>query len=245
MEDLKPDAKFYSVKLTNLRPSKLYTALLYNAFNPLGTELDDDHNVEIHSFVFQTSRYESFEEQVNSYILKDDEGNEQDAVFELPTDIPSGNENDVYQIVWNPNNNILPNLSLRYSHDFDKLMEGIFCFKPLEPAVTTEFNIIRNQLGDVIAILVRNPEPFNDPKIPLEDVAKTIVVLDDINDPEASPLFKTLYSKDYSQAIITKKAGPITENNLFIQFQYKLWDGFMYKVEKTIQVEININAHHS
>jgi len=232
-------AMSYSVTLTNLKPLKLYTALFYNAFNPNGTELSDAHNVEVHRFVFQTSRYAGFEEQVKSCILKDEEENEQMAVFELSADIPSTDENNIYEIVWNPDNNILP---LFYAHDFDKLTEGLFCFKPLEAALTTEFNIIRNEAtGNVIAVLVRNPEPFNDPKLPLEEVADTILVVDAGGNVNAG--FKTLYSKDYSQAIISKDAEPITENNLFIRFRYKLWDGAKYNVEQeeTIQVEITIN----
>ncbi|MDR2653293.1 MAG: hypothetical protein LBC68_13475, partial [Prevotellaceae bacterium] len=199
-----------------------------------------DNNVEIHRFVFQTSRYENFAEQVNSYILKDDSGNEKMAVFELLTDIPQESEDEVYQTVWNQDYNILSDLSLCYSHDFDKLIEGILRFKPLEVAVTTEFNIIRNQqTGNVIAILVRNPEPFNDPKIPLAEVADTIVVIDENDDVAAD--FKTLYSKDYSQAIISKNGSPVTESSLVIRFRYKLWNGSLYNVEKTIQLEININ----
>jgi hypothetical protein len=237
---LEPAAMSYSVKLTNLKPLKLYTALLYNAFNPAGTDLSDDNNKEVHRFVFQTSRYENFEDQVNSCILKDDAGNEKMAVFELLTDIPQSSEADAYQTVWNLNNDILSALSLRYSHNFDKLTEGIFCFRPLETAVTTEFNIIRNQqTGNIIAVLVRNPEPFNDPKIPLEEIADTIVVIDENDDVVAG--FKTLYSKDYSQAIISKNGSPITENSLIIRFRYKLWNGSLYNVEKTVQVEININ----
>ncbi|MDR2064593.1 MAG: hypothetical protein LBP85_02620, partial [Prevotellaceae bacterium] len=237
---LKPAAMFYSITLANLKPLKLYTALLYNAFNPNGTELSDANNAEVHRFVFQTSRYENFEEQVNSCILKDDSGNEKMAVFELLTDMPASGEADVYQTVWNLDNDVLSDLALRYSHNFDKLMEGIFCFKPLEAATTTEFNIIRSrETGNIVAVLVRNPEPFNDPKIPIEQITDTIVVADENANVDTG--FKTLYSKDYSQAIIVKNGSPITENSLFIRFRYKLWNGSIYNVEKTIQTEININ----
>jgi hypothetical protein len=227
---------FFSVKLTNLKPLKLYSALLYNAFNSDDIKLTDDHNKEIHRFVFQTSRYENFEEQVNSCILKDDEGNEQKAIFELLTDMPVESEADVYTIVWSPHSDILPDLSIRYPHNFDKLIEGVFRFKPLEAAVTTEFNVIRNRAtGNVIAILVRNPEPFNDPKIPLDQIADTIV------GTKNNIGFKTLYSKDYSQAIIVADGYPITNGELLIRFQYKLWDGLGYNVKKTIPVSITIN----
>jgi len=239
--NLVPTANAYSVKLVNLKPSKMYTALLYNAFNSKNGDLSDNentNNVEIHSFVFQTSRYENFEKQVKSYLLKDENGNERKAVFELITNIAEDSENDVYNIVKQDKTaNILPDLSLKYSHDFDKLIEGVLLLKPLEVAQTTEFNIIRNQKTDrIIAILVRNPEPFNDPKIPLDEISKTIIVLNDNNEE-----FKTLYSKDYSQAIIAKKTRPITESNLTIQFQYKLWNGNEYEQKDTITVNININ----
>lgn len=232
--DLIIDGTAYSVKVTNLKPRKLYTVLVYNAFS----HSEVGENVEIHNFVFQTSRYENFTAQVNSCILTDGETTRQ-AIFDLSVDLDTASLNNAYSIVSGNNLNILPELSVKYSHPFDRVLEGIFSFKPLEYPVTTEFNVIRNdRTGDTVALLVRNPEPFNDPKTPLDTVADTIAVMNGLN---IDPNFKVVYSKDYSQAIIMKSGGAINEHNLRIRFLYKLWNGSEYAIEDTVSVTIAIN----
>ena len=62
-------------------------------------------------------------------------------------------------------------LALKYQHLFDRAIEGILKMSPLDPAQSTEVNrIVNTNTGEVVALLVRNPEPFNIPKIPLEEI---------------------------------------------------------------------------
>ncbi|WP_306350748.1 hypothetical protein [Flavobacterium sp. '19STA2R22 D10 B1'] len=238
-----PESYAYSVKLTNLKPQKLYTALVYSAFdvNSNGS-LDENENVEVHSFVFQTSRYETFEKQINSYILKDEEGNQKPAIFKLSISISSQAVSNAFDIISGTNVNVLPNLITKYSHLFDRVLEGVFLLKPLEFATTTEFNVIRNeQTNQLIALLIRNPEPFNNPKIPVGEIQNTIIVLN--NNNEIDPNYKMLYSKDYAQVLIMKIGNVITEPNLKIRFQYKEWNGTAYTpVGENVTVIIDINA---
>src|SRR5690606_18389967 len=63
-ELIAPASQAFTVKLTNLRPRKLYTALLYNAFEVTNNNIVSE---PLHEFVFQTSRYLDFESQVKSY----------------------------------------------------------------------------------------------------------------------------------------------------------------------------------
>ncbi len=67
-EPIKPASKFISIELKHLKPSKLYTAIVNNLYDVSGSDefTGPDKAREVHRFVFQTSRYGSFKEQVNS-----------------------------------------------------------------------------------------------------------------------------------------------------------------------------------
>jgi len=240
-DPLAPASYAYSVKLTNLKPQKLYTALVYNAFDANSNgSLSDAENAEVHNFVFQTSRYENFAQQVNSYLLTDGENLPKPAVFRLTVDLGSAAIANAYAIVSGTNVNILPALSVKYSHAFDRVLEGIFLFRPLEFPATTEFNFIRNsQTGNTVALLIRNPEPFNNPKMPVSEVQNTIAIVDGANN--VNPAYHVLYSKDYSQVLIMKTGNVINDASLQIRFQYKLWNGSAYTVQDTVNVTVTIN----
>jgi len=190
---------------------------------------------EVHRFIFQTSRYKDFAEQVNSYLLSDGEGASlvtRPAVFSVrkgltPTEVAAAFAN-----ITGSADSLVDSLATRYQHRFDRLIEGIFALSPLEAAQTTEFNLIRNtDDGDkIVAVLIRNPEPFNNPRMPLEEVQDTITVLDAAGNP--APGYRVLFSKDYSQAVVIHNSLEIT-GPWDIRFRYKLWDGSGYVVPGT------------
>lgn len=143
------------------------------------------------------------------------------------------------------NNPLSIALAQQFLDPFDRIMEGLFGFSPMEDAVTTEFNkIVDSNTGKVIAILVRNPEPFNHPKIPLKDVLRSStepgtveVLLSDLVTTDTS--YHVLYSKDYSQALIMNDPKWIQATELHFQFLYKTWNGSEYMVSNT-QTATNI-----
>ena len=238
-----PNSYSYNATLTNLKPGKLYTALLYNAFdiNNSGS-LEDTESTEVHQFVFQTSRYENFAEQVQSYWLQelDSAGNllrERQAVFEIPLSLTIDDVQAALSIVKGTPNGIADALQLQYFDPFDRVTEGILGFKPLDPPSNTEFNVLKNTSnGKRVGILIRNPEPFNIPKIPLEEALGTIsVVSGDSRDVDNS--YKVLHSKDYSQALLMHISGGITADSLSFQFQYKTWNGSAYEINDTVITE--------
>ncbi len=218
---IQPQSYAYSVTLTNLKPSKLYTALVYNAF-----EVNSDDNLtseKVHEYVFQTSRYKNFEEQVTSFRLTDTEGNTTEAIFTIDLPLTNTELNELTYIVTSGSAD---------EQSFDKLIENTIGLNPLDPPVGTEFNLIRNSnTNDVVAILIRNPEPFNNPKIPIE-IAKDMIRVN--NGEEA---YNILYSKDYANVIITHSSNTIAVQSLEFQFQYYAWNGKEYLVEDTVNVE--------
>ncbi|MDH7911369.1 hypothetical protein [Winogradskyella sp. SYSU M77433] len=230
-DPLSPAGYTYNVTLSNLKPQKLYTALFYNAFEVNSDNVLDSK--EIHQYVFQTSRYRNFEEQVNSYILIDEESEEtRPAIFELPINVTADEVTTAYNIVAGISDLESDALESDYQHLFDRVIQGVWGITPMDPAVSTEFNIIKNN-GQVIGILIRNPEPFNIPKIPLDVIADTISVVDDIND------YSVLHSKDYSQALIMHSDGFISATNISIEFLYKTWNGNsrQYELSDTVIVQ--------
>jgi len=225
-----PASQAISMILTNLKPRKLYTALLYNAFEASTGNVESQ---AVHQFVFQTSRYADFASQVNSYLLQDESLNEGQAVFEINVTVDVAAANQAYDIVANPEDQTLDPLGTQYQHLFDRVTEGLLEMTPLDPPVTTEFNkIINTTTGKVIAILIRNPEPFNNPKIPIEEINGTIQAL--FANGNVYQLYKVLHSNDYSQAIIMRASNNITNPMMHFKFTYLEWDGSEYVEAETI-----------
>lgn len=238
-EPIVPASSYFNVTLMNLRPQKLYTALLYNAFEVTNNNVVSE---PVHEFVFQTSRYENFEEQVNSYLIQDEETEtERQAVFTVELNLDNAVVAKALDIVSDPDSQINDPLGNSYQHLFDRVIEGVFEIPPVNPPLRTEFHKIINLLtGDVVAVLIKNPEPFNIPKIPLEEVEEMISVT---NDGEVDNTYKVLYSKDYSQALIMHTSAKITAEKLDFTFNYFIWNGNQYVIEDTITAqEIIING---
>lgn len=231
-EMLTPLAYAYSVKLTNLRSQKLYTAIVYNAFDLNGNGIIDagtnnnpdlNENQQIHEFVFQTSRYENFDQQIQSYLLTSDieEGQQMQAVYDIPLELSVEDIDLAYRLTSSEAG--VEELENQYLDYFDRLVEGVFGILPLDTATHTEFNrIIDTTTGNLIAVLIRNPEPFNDPKIPLDEIRDMISVEFGTGNPNGA--YSILYSKDYSQAIVMHSNKKITVSHLNFKFKYYVWD---------------------
>jgi hypothetical protein len=219
---LKPKSYGYEVKLTDLKPSKLYTVLAKNYFNKnQNNQIEDSENVLVHQFGFQTSRYRDFAEQVNSYELNQAESRK--ALFDVPLRLSEDQITSLNNVVLGLDDTLSNSLALKYQHLFDRAIEGILKMSPLDPAQSTEVNrIINTNTGEVVALLVRNPEPFNIPKIPLEEIQNTISVVDDAGVAKAN--YKALHSKDYAQVLIMNDSKKITDQNLNIKFEYRMWN---------------------
>lgn len=231
-----PNSSFFTVTLTNLKPQKLYTALFYNAFEVFdGTVLSEP----VHQFVFQTSRYTDFKSQVESYIISDDQENTGKAIYEIPVNVDTASINTAYTLVEAEEGPVNDPWETQYLHLFDRATEGMFGIQPIDPPATTEFNkVINTTTGGVIALLIKSPEPFNNPKISLETIKGTIEIVD--GNGNAITAYKTLYSKDYSQALIMHSSKKITASALNIRFAYLRWEHGNEYVEADSLVVENI-----
>jgi hypothetical protein len=234
---IKPKSEYIQVFPKHLKPSKLYTVLVNNLY-----DMNRDGNLdalsemrEVHKFTFQTSRYKDFAAQINNYLLSDGEGSSlvtRPAIFSVRKVFTPVEVAAAYANVSGSTNALADGMATKYQHRFDRLIEGIFALAPLDAAQTTEFNLIRNtnDSDKIVAVLIRNPEPFNNPRMPLEAVQDTVTVLDGAGNP--APGYRVLFSKDYSQVIVMHNSLEIT-GPWNVRFQYMLWDGSAYRVPST------------
>lgn len=157
---------------------------------------------------------------------------QKDAIFKFQKQFTQDEINASYITIWNWNNEnnqqpltgfttaVIETLNNDYQHPYDRVFEGILGLKPWDESISTEVNILRNtSTGDIIALIVRSPEPFNNPKFRKEVMADTIQVLAN-GTPDAS--YSVLFSKDNSQAIIMNASMNITAN-LNLKFKYKIY----------------------
>lgn len=215
-EMIKPASVFTSVTPQFLKPLKLYTAIVNNVYQ--------GDTSEVHRYVFQSSRYPNFAAQVNSYHLDDGQGNQRDAIFRveapLPTEVIALMSDVVSGTMSGPN----AALAESWADPFDRLVAGVMKLAPLEPAISTEFNLVRSSVTHaVIAVWIRNPEAFNNPNLP-DDVLKRSLRV--VNGLEPDPN-KVLFAKDGSQAFVMHPSRVIPPTVRF-RFAYIEWDGSNY-----------------
>lgn len=253
-------------KLIDLKPLKLYTAQFIAKYNPIINTIfaTNDYESVAHTYVFQTSRYKDFDEQVNSYILKKNSLNiiEKEAVFVLDAEkagspTPQLDLTMAQKVITNNTAAIPDELQLQYADQFDRLINGVLHidYNKLHAAVTTEFNIITHPDTDkVIGILIRNPEPFNDPKLPKADpnassteATETLEVSKWNGFGWNSPNdFYVIHSKDRSKMFVTNRNFDFDIDamaKLKFTFRYKLYNGTAYADVTVIDVEINLSSY--
>jgi hypothetical protein len=233
-----PASKNTEIEVENLKPSKLYNVNVFSRYSKNGSRHQEK---QIHSYPFQTSRYADLNAQVNSYQLKDLDFNtgqllsSRDAIYKLSynfdnlgitlvqlQDIVLGN--DVA-------NGFKPNLIQNYPEALQRLLLGYLQQAPLPPALNTELNMLSDADDRLFGIWVRNPEPFNDPRIPPADLRNSVGLL--IDEEQVMPI-NPLFSKDRSEILILHEdlSKPAEMVNLI--FAYLVWNGTVYIQDQSV-----------
>lgn len=208
---------------TGLEPLKLYQAIWNADFNGVVRE--------VHRYNFQTSGYPDFKTQVESYILDDGNGNTQDAVFNIELALPATDLALVSGILGGSTGAPYDQLQSEFMNRFDRLVDGVFKIGALEVPVGTEFNVLANtDQGNrvVFGVLVRNPEPFNDPRLPDSILNDTLKVVN--GSGAALTGFSYVFSKDRSQILILHDAQNLATGSLNVRFKYYEFDGSNFSV---------------
>lgn len=237
-----------SVKHVDLKPLKLYTAQFVANYNARlnGALSSTAFSSVVHSYVFQTSRYGRFEEQVNSYILLK-VGNVPVKKAIYPLELPVVPDYTLAaQVLSDTLTTGQDQMKQQYADTFDRLVQGVFALdaNALQTAPTTEFNLLHSE--DVLrGILIRNPEPFNNPKLPTAHATLEVRTFNGtaFANPEA---FHVLHSADRASIFITpaNMSFEIDPNaRLEFRFKYKTYNGIQYQDAAEVNVEINLTNH--
>jgi hypothetical protein len=235
---IEPNGIHSEIDTGSLLPEKLYTAVYSVRKKPSASPPSAWLSNEVHRYPFQTSRYANFEEQVQCYILSDELNNERYAVFNIDVALTSGQLSAVQDVIAGTESASDP-LLLQFADPLDRILTGILELPQLDPAQTTEFNVIRNTNNSnaIVAILVRNPEPFNDPKLPVGELTSTLTL--SVNSGSTSG-YQNVFSKDRSKIYVTRSSSSISAGSGEFTFQFKLYDGTAYSVVSTETATITL-----
>ncbi len=88
-----------------------------------------------------------------------------------------------------------------------------------------------------MAILIRNPEPFNDPKLPVSELTSTLTL--SVNGGNTSG-YMNVFSKDRSKIYLTNSSSAISAGSGEFTFKFKLYDGTTYAVVSTETATITL-----
>ncbi len=238
-----------SVKQMNLKPLKLYTAQFIANYNARinGNFATAPFSSVVHSYVFQTSRYANFTEQVQSYILFGENGDElfKEAIY--PLQLSSATDYALAaQVI---SESLLPTqdvLKQQYANVFDRLVQGVFALdaNALQTAATTEFNLLHSG-GKLRGILIRNPEPFNNPKLPSDQETLEVTAFNGTAfvNPGA---FSILHSPDRSSIFITSSDMSFDMDaaaSLQFKFLYKIYNGIGYEDAPEELIYLNLSNY--
>lgn len=216
-----------------LKPLKLYAAIFMARY--------DGQDQEVHRFSFQTSRYKDFGEQINSYKLYDEDGVFlRDAVYDnLAYAFSTDQLTAAAQVLTGTLPDTAPLLDT-YQDTYDVLMTGLFAIEALPPAETTEVNLIRNTSDHaIIGLLIRNPEPLNDPKI-TPSVLATSVSLSLNGGPTTDHL--AIFSKDNANVFISNAELNLAAGDAAFTFHYYQFNGAEYQELDSVSVTITLGS---
>jgi hypothetical protein len=222
-----------NVTVDRLKPLKLYLAVFKANYGVVNQELKE----EVHRYNFQTSRYADFEEQVNSYQLKNSDGVFlKNAIFDDIVVTPDATRTAQLIALLGHSYPSGDPLEQEYADPFDRLMDGILRIGPVDPPVGTDFNVVRDgATKNVLGIIVRNDEPFNDPKVPAPDIDTTIV----LSQPDTLPTsLTTLYSKDRSKAFVGVASLDLALKDLEFTFTYLEYNGSSYVPASVVKASL-------
>lgn len=220
-------------QLENLKPLKQYTALFTAKYKNGGNPIIER---EVHKYGFLTSRYENFAEQIGSWKVKDkNQTIQRGALFMIDLALLLQQLADAVTLISNPDNSS-EDLKQKFQLSIDRLLQGIFLMEALPAAVSTEFNVIKDTTSEqILGILIRNPEPFNDPKLP-QNIIDSMIELS----AGSTTAYKFICSKDLSQVFITNADNSMNMplGQYTFTFRYKLYDGVNYVDVETATVDI-------
>lgn len=230
---VKKRSKQGSYRLPKLDPNRLYTAIFNAKYQPFGANAQ---LFEVHRYNFITSRFENFEQQAKSFVLNETEGQEKFAVYPLLVGFTADEIEQNIKALLDEDLNNDPEAVQRYAVKYDRIVYGGLALKNLEGFDHTIINVIVNtdpvtNEQRILGMLIRNPEPFNDPKIPLDLLQDTIgLELRLANDTTIGIAeFIYVHSRNTAAVFITNPAMDMASGEAKLHFTYKVFNGEDYQ----------------
>ncbi|WDF81189.1 hypothetical protein PQ469_14350 [Mucilaginibacter sp. KACC 22773] len=213
-------------KFDDLQPGQLYNALFKASLNAVESE--------VHKFAFITSRFHTFQEQAGSFILDAAATPPAYACYSLGLIFSDAEIEQRLKKLINDDATDDPDDVLRYATKFDRLIFGgldIKTWEPVEHSVITVFVNTNpaNGVRRILGILVRNPEPFNDPRLPPELLQDSIgLELTTGGTVTAASGFIYVHAGDTSAVFITNAGMDIAAGEMKLSFRQKIFNGSDY-----------------
>jgi hypothetical protein len=209
---VKPAALAITTELGDLKPNKLYTAVILNR----RLDVSPPTEAEIHRYPFKTSRYPDFAAQIGSCVLDPEPDSLKLAVFAVDHDLAAAaGAPAAYAAALAIVKRAAP-ADPAFPDHFDQLLYGHLKLAPLPPAANLEFNFVTNALtGDTYGLWIRGPEALNDPRAPRQ-LREAAVALQYAGVPRSDA--RVLLSKDGCQAFVMIDGGPMPTGDLSVAF---------------------------
>lgn len=233
--------------LPDLAPGLLYTALFSATYQPAGETLKKK---EVHKYNFKTSAFANFQQQASSFIKT---GADENPYFYY-TIYKDFSAQQIQQELWSllDDNfeNDLPDVQ-RFSGKYERVVYGGFGLRNLEAQNHSIIEIIvnidtanENQM-QILGLLIRNPEPFNDTKLSAELLSDTIGM--ELTKTDQSTItaedFIYLHSRDTASVFITNADMNLPSGAFVLTFKQKIFNGYDYNslYEQYISPSIPLN----
>jgi len=216
----------------DLSPNKLYTAVFNAVYQPFGQA---QQVAEVHKYGFMSSLFATFQDQAGSFILDATPGEERYAIYNFNVAFTADQiTQNLLPLLSNDSSDTSP-IVMQYPVQFDRILFGGCQLPAFEAAVNTVINLLINtDPGDgsqqLLGIIIRNPEPFNDPKLPAAELANTFQLTMTQQDGTVIPPgdFTYIYSGNTSAVLITNSSMQLPVGDIVFFCTYKIFNGTDY-----------------
>ncbi len=227
-----------------LQPSKLYSAIFK------AREITPSGNIDsvVHNYSFETSRYADFHDHIQSYNRTlvnpvTAEELQQPALYLLYL-MRDGYNVTPMDILLNQifTGNLPPNNSASL---YDLIMHSAIKFDELHAVSGVEVGLIqiRNmETAEILrkGILVRSPEPFSDPKLPLAETQNSFSIAEEGN---TSTVFWSVMSDDHCSIFITTDTLSVADLGILtLTFLSYKFNGIGYTIADTQAITVDLNT---
>jgi hypothetical protein len=224
-DPIQPASRALHTDLGDLRPSTLYTAIVFNR------RLDGiPSEAKVYNYTFCTSLFATFGDHIGSCVLRDRHGNSRMAVYSIDHALAAGARAVALATVQGSSTDNAD----AYPDPFDRLIYAQLALPVPEPSRGLEFNFITDTAsGETYGLWIRSIEAINPPRIDRAQAAAAVVL-----EANGVPVdVETLVSKDGRELFLMAASGALPIADLTLAFTYFAWDGHNYAEVEMVRTD--------